>query len=694
MKTKGIVNILFIALAIGCLSNVQTPSDKRELKNIIEEFHLAERIVPTKRIDFLEHNDIFFIKGWSHAQHHQRWAEGLESILLFYATGNSDITMSIRCWPFRCNEQSNQSITINVNTNFLTTLELTKGERTYQVKLPSRFLDKGKNYLTFKYKYAQKPSEFFDTTDARKLSVAFKDVTFQDTFSRNPVLYKKENKIFQQPETFLNYYAWLPADCYLEAEIESIHPNVTGNITITSRDGPSKHTKFAKIGSKAISLKQFSNQYVQFSFWSNTKKKDHFSDNPDNEILTWSQIKIYNFSNKEYTDINSKNLSDFRKEVKDCDIIYLLFDAFHAEHSSLYGYNRKTTPFIDKLGEDGIVFANFFANHPYTLASTGTLLTSKYSHHHGLIHKNNKLRPILPTFTEILADNSIPSYLITGHGHFSKEWGLVRGFLKVYFDRAYEDQSDKIIDALSEIYSSENAGKRKFIYLHILPPHEPYTPPEEYKIFMSPIPNPINTNAQFLTKIENRKIQISKQQLEYIQALYDAHILYADHIAQTIYDYLDRSGVLEKAIIIITSDHGEAFMQHSKFTHNTTIYDEMIHIPLIIKFPDHSVVDNRIIKNIASIIDMPATIVDICNIQAPKTFDGKSLLPLMLDNKKHTSHIYAETLLTGQRCVRDTHYKYITNVNKILFDIVNDPLEQNNIFTRESIIAGYYAQLL
>lgn len=696
-----IIVILFCLAIVACSTQDTTDRSKDGdfvYKNLIEDFEVAEKLTPIKKIDLTKKNIREHLdKGWSNTEGSHRWAVGLESELYFFSLGDSDIDMTFDCWPFVYDKSTNQSIKIYLNSEYVSEIEMKLYRSSYKIHLPFENLRKGRNHLRFKYKYAERPSVHFNSGDTRMLSVAFKRIQLseQSFEGKNFTISKIQNKIVQQPRTLLNYYYRMPSDCHLEVEIDKINENVSGNIEIKSNKGNYLQVKLNRVGSEKISLDQFSDQFVRLSF-----RVDITSENRSSaasfgeEIVTWSRIAMVgHFEEPRESAVVTKGnaLKEFRDQIRDLDIIYIIFDAFNANHSSLYGYERKTTPFLENLAEKSIVFDNFYANHPYTLASTATLLTSLYSYEHGLIDKSNRLGRVLPTLPEVLADNQVCSFLITGHSFLSEKWGLTRGFTKVFFDY-YKGKTEKVLKALENIYNSEYSKEKKFIYLHLIPPHEPYDAAEEYRIFTNPKYTPIDVSPTTLVKIQTGEIHVTENQLNYVKAMYDANVLYADHIAKDIFEFIHKNEIHKKAIIIITSDHGEAFMEHDYMTHNDTIYDEMIHIPLIISFPDNVNAIGKRIEHIASIVDIAPTILDIFAIPSDVVLQGESILP-MIFGFKGKDYIYAETLLTGQRGIRDLSYKFIsTPTGYELYDIITDPSEHQNLFGHEPIISGYFIQ--
>jgi arylsulfatase A-like enzyme len=669
--------------------------DSLILHNLVEEFGFSQKKIPTRKIDLIQKNNYMHLgKGWSDPEEDHRWAIGTASELFFYTDAGSDIELKFECLPFVYDHNIAQSIKVYLNKTHISEIVTQKGLKLYNIFLPKKHIRKGYNLLEFKYRYAEKPSDHFDCNDTRALSVDFKSISFTEKEFKNrdfTIHKNNNNSIVQQPRTILDYYYRLPTDCNLELAVDHMDSNLSANVAIRSNQDDYLQIKLDQAGVKRIQLDQFANKFVKLSFYAGVADGDHsFGKLADDAVVSWSKIALTKPRNtlpKPLATKTEEALEKFRNKSSELDIIYIIFDAFNAKHASLYGYERKTTPFLDELAKKSIVFENFYANHPYTLASTGTLLTSTYSYEHGLISQTNKLNPILPTLPEYLSEKQIFSFLITSHGYFSEEWGLTRGFTKVF-------TVNKTLQTLEEIYNSEYAKRQKFIYIHLMPPHEPYNPPKIYRIFTEDSHDPIETDPETLDKLESGEIAATRGRIEYIKGMYDANVFYADHIAESIFNFIQKRNIHKKTIIMITSDHGEAFMEHGFTTHNATIYDEMIHIPLVMTFPEHLETMGLRVAAIASIVDIAPTILDIFNISNEGPFRGQSLVPIIY-GKKSKDYIYIETLPTGQRGIRTLNHKFISTLHgNEFYDLVSDPREMDNLLAQEPILSGYYMQKL
>ncbi len=211
-------------------------------------------------------------------------------------------------------------------------------------------------------------------------------------------------------------------------------------------------------------------------------------------------------------------------------------------------------------------------------------------------------------------------------------------------------------------------------------------------------PGAIEPTTSNLLKIDAGKLSINDKQRDYIISLYDGNILFADHMARDIFEFLEERKILDDTIVFVSSDHGEAFQQHGRMLHNTTVFDEMIHIPLLIHFPKALKLEPKRLSHPASVVDIAPTLAEIYDLPDVPEFSGTSLLPAILSDSASNPHafIYSETLLTKARAIRDRSYKYLAQEKKMskLFDLVNDPLEQKDLRNIMPVTAGYYQQLI
>ena len=310
-------------------------------------------------------------------------------------------------------------------------------------------------------------------------------------------------------------------------------------------------------------------------------------------------------------------------QLRDSDeqnVILISLDTLRADHVGAYGYFRDTTPNIDALANGGTVFKNAITQAPWTLPSHMSMFTSLYPSELGYsimnkINKRTKIPEKATTLSEILKENGYLTAGFTGGANVSKVFGFNQGF------SFYNERWGLEIDAAFKNMSAwiQNHHKDKFfLFFHTYEIHD--YPPGKHEIFTEGI-NPLD-------------------EINYNKALYDGKIKYVDHYVGLLIKKLSNLNLLDKTLIVITSDHGTEFFEHGEGGHGSQLYDEVLLVPLI--FHLKGIVPKKtVINNQARVIDVMPTILDILNISTPKNIEGTSLVPFF--KNRSDSHLVAFT---------------------------------------------------
>jgi len=277
---------------------------------------------------------------------------------------------------------------------------------------------------------------------------------------------------------------------------------------------------------------------------------------------------------------------------KDCNVILIVIDALRQDHVGTYGYYRNTTPNIDKLAEKSIVFQNAISQDTWTKPSIATLFTSTYPTRHQTLFQiteveghvgMNQLPESLTTIAEIMSDNGYKTYGYVNNANIHPDLNFNQGFDE-YERSLYDTQITKRIRTIIE---KKDVDEKFFMYIHYLGPHGPYTPPGKYKsLFVEEDHEYINTSRKHRDIYDS--LELSKRQIEYIIAQYDGEIRLTDQRVGNILSSLEEKGLMDKTIVIITSDHGESFNDPNigRFGHGHIPYEGQILVPLIIHLPE------------------------------------------------------------------------------------------------------------
>jgi len=377
--------------------------------------------------------------------------------------------------------------------------------------------------------------------------------------------------------------------------------------------------------------------------------------------------------------------------VDDLNVVFIIMDAVSASHLSCYGNDRPTTPNIDFLSDEATLFERAYAQAAWTLPSTASFLTGRYPPQRGAAH--SKLVTDV-TMASVLRDAGLRTAAFSENPYVVAGFGFDKGFefFKEYFPaqrlRKNPRSFARIDSAVSvnavTAWIEDHLAARFFVYLHLLPPHAPYDPPPPYSgKFDTGYRGTVHGSTDTLLKINEGKIKIDRHDLEHLRAQYDENLAYADHQVGRLVEFLRGRSLLDKTILIVTSDHGEAFHEHGVMLHNTTVYEEMIHVPLVIRFPSrYGKLPSRF-KGVVELTDLLPTICDALRITSPESH-GTSLLHLLREKRETETLARAWTSMAPEEfaALILPRYKLIldqrTNTAE-LFDLRNDPRETKNI---------------
>jgi len=219
------------------------------------------------------------------------------------------------------------------------------------------------------------------------------------------------------------------------------------------------------------------------------------------------------------------------------------------------------------------------------------------------------------------------------------------------------------------------------LFLHTYEVHHPYTPKEEYLAlfdadYSGDLPSSIS--RELLLEINDNKLAINESDKKHIIDTYDAEIKSMDDSFIVLIDFLKENNLYDNTIIIFTSDHGEEFSEHGMMGwHGTTLFDEVLHIPLIVKFPNSLFASTVIDQQVRS-IDILPTLLDVCDIPNEEIFEGISLMS-MVKGKRKKLFAVSEMGSYGKSIRTETWKYHRIGSLEMLFDLVNDPMEKINL---------------
>ncbi len=393
-------------------------------------------------------------------------------------------------------------------------------------------------------------------------------------------------------------------------------------------------------------------------------------------------------------------------------ILVLLVDALRADRLGCYGGRRPTSPAIDALAKDGVLFRQAVTASTFTKSSVASIFTGRYPFQHGVYWGSSRETPEVPgeaITSDLLPDSETTvAEVLARHGYLTNAWvqnSHLRGFMG--FDQGFLDYRDQQgpIPRINRLFGRFLSGPGRrygfFTYLHYIDLHDPYRPRPPYDAMFRPAVDAAGGQeadayagvdfaswGRFLGELREGKRTLSEAQVRQLEALYDGQIRFVDDEIGKLLARLKRLGLYDKSLIVLLADHGDGFLEHGFISHSTTPYDELARVPLIIKLPrgEHA---GRVIAEQVRLVDLVPTLLEAVGLRERLEVAGCSLMPL-LDSASRSPRPAAcgeaviEIAEEGAApivAVRTGRYKLIVHEKRPaeLYDLAADPGEKVNL---------------
>jgi len=362
------------------------------------------------------------------------------------------------------------------------------------------------------------------------------------------------------------------------------------------------------------------------------------------------------------------------------NILFIVIETLRADHLGCYGYTRQTSPHMDWMASKGILFENFYSVSPWTLPTIASLFAG--------IHPQSIFPPAdfdqmikyrIPkahTLAAILKKTGYHTIGFIEHPVLSRRLNYDHGFElfhEFFRSREWQPTGGLGLENLLKYFRTAlfiYKDKPWFVYMHLIYPHHDYQAPEPYRTMFGPNHT---TSKPFRRKEKNLMINA-----------YDGEIRYTDEIIKHLYQQIEQLGLLDQTVFIITSDHGEGFWEHGERGHGRMLYNEVLHIPLIIHPPGGRDRPLRIRQRLSN-IDLFPTILDLAGVSHRLPIDGQSLAGFWRgENRESETDVFSEACHTN--CINSTAFiskdlKMIYHAENEyeLYDMNKDPSEKRNL---------------
>jgi arylsulfatase A-like enzyme len=400
------------------------------------------------------------------------------------------------------------------------------------------------------------------------------------------------------------------------------------------------------------------------------------------------------------------------------DVILYLVDALRADHLGRYGYRRPTSPNVDAFAADAVTFSRALAQAPWTRPAVASILTGLDSLAHGTLGREDSLSPAVTPLAEILSALGYRTLAVVSNGNVSPSFGFGRGFDAYRYLPEHQDTpevhqlSDRVDEVALKLLAEPTRAPR-LLYVHATDPHGPYVPRSPYRERFAPeVTDPFVGTLGMLFQLKDGHLAATPEVASELSDLYDAEIAFADAQFGRFLDRLKASGRYASSLIVFLADHGEEFRDHGYWEHGASLYDEQLHVPLIVKFPD-GLGAGETVGGAVRQIDVLPTLLAYLGAPAPVGVQGRSLLPLVAapatNSQPPPAFAYLDLDRQRMESVEVGDLKLIHVVEdgsawlrgrvaepgKLeLYDLGSDPGEEHNLAAARPVWAGYLRTLL
>jgi arylsulfatase A-like enzyme len=359
------------------------------------------------------------------------------------------------------------------------------------------------------------------------------------------------------------------------------------------------------------------------------------------------------------------------------NILIIVIDTLRRDHLSVYGYERPTSPQIDRLAADAVRYDAALSQAPWTLPSVAALLTGRDVAPLGIVDDVNHLDDEFLLISEILSEQDYSTGAIVSHRFVSGKWGFDQGYDRFDDSNALGHMAvtSPSISDKALAFLEQHQSNRFFLFLHYFDPHFSYLEHEDFRFERkAPYEGWIESGTRFKKLMEEQE-QLTEADTNELKRLYDSEIAFTDHHIGRVLAWLRDRGLFDQTLIVLTSDHGEEFLEHTQIGHGKTMYEEVIGVPLIVRFPGGgaSVVDRPV-----ALVDVFPTILELLDLDPLGHLDGVSLLSA--DDAER--FVFASTERRGgARGTRNARFKLIRHLvnGPELYDLEADPGERRNL---------------
>ncbi len=617
---------------------------------------------------------------------------GMRGRVYFEADSPEPLVARVRLRP-----HGTQALTPYLNNQQLKSIHLGKGEgfADYDVELPKEHMRSGENYLLLTFGGTvpidgQDVSVSIDSIWIRSLSVpskAGRAPTYDGLLANVRLGDEERQAIALSRKSTLRYHVMVPADGSLGfgVGVEG-EGNVPFAIEVTTDGHPTTQllagTASGSWTEHNVDLSRFAGETVRIDLRAKGRGAGR---------LAWSAPRIFVPARPKRTLEPAKN------------VVLLVIDTLRADKLRPFNaQSRVKTPAIDQLASDGVVFELAQAPENWTKPSVASILTGL----HPQTHQQKTGNAALPSSAELLSEHLKGEGFATGgfiaNGYVSDRFGFDQGW-DHYTNYIREEKSTEAKDVFDEAGNWIEAHKdgRFFAYIQTIDPHVPYDPPGKYLEMYDPseytgqIKPRMTGDLLEKAKRNPPKVVFNPSDKRRLKALHDGEITKHDHFFGAFLERLSKLGLADDTLIVVTSDHGEEFDDHGSWGHGHSVYQELLHVPLMFRLPNRLPPGTKV-GDAVSTLDISATVTDLLGVPPMARNEGHALVGLMLGEQPPWPSVAFSDFQDDRRVITTGRWKLIVrgNLTSTMFDLLDDPMEKTQLDASAFPIGRRYSRML
>ena len=389
-----------------------------------------------------------------------------------------------------------------------------------------------------------------------------------------------------------------------------------------------------------------------------------------------------------------------RELERPTNLLVVLVDTLRADKLGPYDpETRVRTPGLDAFVRDATTFARAHSQENWTKPSVATLLSGLMPWEHTATQHESVVPAAITMLPELLKAHGFQTGSFIANGYVSDRFGFDQGWdsYRNYIREGRRTHAEHVAGDVLAWLDRRDTERPFFLYVHTIDPHVPYRPPDDdLALYGDPDYRGVVDFSRDRTLLENIKqgsIRLNARDREHLEALYDGEITYHDRHFRSILDGLERRGVADSTMVVITSDHGEELFDHGSVGHGHSVYEELLHVPLFVKLPGET---PRRVERSVGLVDVLPTILEAFGLPIPEDLSGRSFLSELRGTGRGLERGTVSAFMDHWRTLNVGRWKLVERPGRApaLYDLARDPDETDDLAEQRPIARRWLRGLL